>query len=236
MKVVSNTEKGNRKINEDYIIVDEINKVFILADGIGGCNAGEVASELSCKKLYDLIKQENYKFFDEKDAIDIFKKTDVYINDISLKNIEYNKMGTTLVLLQYDEEKIRVTYVGDSRVYGISIDENVIIQLTTDHTLGQELIRQGIDIDDEIYEENKNKLIDCIGYKKGVKPEVIEEETNRFDYLVICSDGLHDYIDMNFVKDTLFQENIEIANEIIMSKALDLSYDNISFIIIKLND
>jgi protein phosphatase len=181
-----------RKNNEDNYCVMENkfgHKIFIIADGMGGHNAGEVASEMACKIISNcftsLTSVPNYKEF-LKTSIslanhNIYKK--------SLIHSEMSKMGTTVSVIIYDSKLAYTGHVGDSRIYYMS--NTSIKQITKDHTLVQAMVDSGT-----LKEENaktvkyKNVLLQALGTSQTLTIEIKELKLPNDFRFMMCTDGL----------------------------------------------
>ncbi|MGL5379787.1 Stp1/IreP family PP2C-type Ser/Thr phosphatase [Clostridium sp.] len=185
------SDVGNvRKLNEDYAhyIQRETYKVFVVADGMGGHNAGEVASEMAVNSVIDYID----KNFDTND-INILKKAVEYANskvyDFGHSKDEYNGMGTTLTACLITKEFIHIANVGDSSCFGIR--EGIVKKLTIDHSLVQELVDLGTITEQEAQKHPQRNIITrAIGTKKWVDIDIFKLPIGRFGLFMLCSDGL----------------------------------------------
>lgn len=186
------TDLGNiRSLNEDYFefYENEDFKIYVVADGMGGHNAGEIASKTAGKSLVEYIKN-NYK--DEKDK-DLLKSAIEYANkqvyDLAYKDETYNGMGTTLVACYITKELVQVANVGDSACFGINDKE--IHKITKDHSLVQELLDSGsISKEEAENHPNKNIITRAIGTDKKVEIDVFNIEKSKYNLFILCTDGL----------------------------------------------
>lgn len=193
------SDLGNKRtLNEDYAEVYNGNNysVFVLADGMGGHNAGEIASENASKAFIEYInKNINIKEKDKliKDAF-IYANSEVY--NLARCSEKLSGMGTTLVACLISEEKIYIANVGDSSCFGIK--ENEAVKITKDHSLVQELLDSGsITVEQAINHPQKNVITRAIGTSKEVEVDIFEIEKNKYEYFLMCSDGLSNDIDIN---------------------------------------
>lgn len=189
---------GNlRTINEDYLdyYVCDGYQLYIVADGMGGHNAGDVASKMCVHKIKEYINQKYSQYDDiEKmlsDAVN-FANRSIYVK--SLDNKKYKGMGTTLTLAFVYCGKIYIVNVGDSCFFVIKNGE--ITKITKDHSLVQQFVDNGILTQDEAKDHpNKNIITRSVGINQNVEIDffVIDEEDRSF-YL-LCTDGLVNDID-----------------------------------------
>lgn len=185
------SDVGNiRKLNEDYAEYLETDKykLYIIADGMGGHNAGEVASMMAVKEVKKYFEN-NFQIND----IGFLKKAILAANkavyEYSHKEVEYNGMGTTLTACLIVNDKVQIGHVGDSCCFGIK--NNNVTKITKDHSLVQELLDMG-SINEEQAEKHpqRNVITRAIGTSEWVEVDiynVLEEDYNVF---MLCSDGL----------------------------------------------
>lgn len=210
-RIESITHVGlTRAQNEDSFIIEENklgHRLMIVADGMGGHNAGEVASNLVCEiigKEFLLVEEGvDYKKFIEK----VIVKANQEVYKQSLLNTQYSKMGTTVTMVVYDNQRVYTGHIGDSRLY--FVDEKNIIQITKDHTLVQAMVEAGTLQPEEVeYSKLKNVLIQALGTSKNITIEIKEIKLPRYYSLVICSDGLSGPVKDEEIRDIM---NLELA-------------------------
>ena len=199
--------RGN---NEDYFhIPKEENdiKLFIVADGMGGENAGEVASCLAVSSIALHILS-NYQDTHDiplllRQAINSANKT-VYQTAKSDKN--YNHMGTTVVCAIVKNNVVYVANVGDSRCY--LVNENNLQQISIDHSFVQEMIDKGLlSVDEAKNHPNKNLITRAIGVDRFVDTDVFIKPFNKGDKLLLATDGLTGMIDKEKISAIINSEN-----------------------------
>ncbi len=187
--------RGN---NEDYFHIpqDENDiKLFIVADGMGGENAGEVASCLAVSSIA-LHVLSNYNEVDDiplllRQAINNANKT-VFQTAKSDKN--YSRMGTTVVCALVKDNVVYVANVGDSRCY--IVNENNLQQISIDHSFVQEMIDKGLlSVDEAKNHPNKNLITRAIGVERFVDTDVFLKPFNKGDKILLATDGLTGMID-----------------------------------------
>ncbi|WP_294385631.1 Stp1/IreP family PP2C-type Ser/Thr phosphatase [uncultured Clostridium sp.] len=179
-----------RSLNEDYAsyIEEEDYKLYIVADGMGGHNAGEVASEMAVNAVKLYVK-DNYK----SDGINVLENAIIFANekiyDKARCGSEYKGMGTTLVAAFVYEDNVIVANVGDSSCFGII--DNDIIKITKDHSLVQELIDSGSITEEEGRNHpKKNVITRALGTNNIVKVDIFKIDINTYDKYLLCTDGL----------------------------------------------
>lgn len=189
---------GNLRVtNEDcfgqYVNEDDSIAFFIIADGMGGHNAGEVASRMAVDQFLAASK----KFKGEKSKKDVknfarntLKEINSIIFNSASLNEQHHGMGTTSVLSIITKNKITVANVGDSRAYFISDNEKR--QLTIDHSYIEYLIRNGV-IDRDLAKEHpdRNVITRALGVAPEIAVDTFEITYKAGDLLIMCSDGLN---------------------------------------------
>jgi len=197
------TDKGlTRPNNEDRYCIAENPTLFIVADGMGGHAAGEIASQIAIDATLDQIKKADSppeQFVGEydntiSDAANRLASAVRLANQVIYKTAQDNKawqgMGTTItVVWPIANDKIVIAHVGDSRIY--LIRDNKIKRLTRDHSIIEEQIDQGLITEKQVPDSQvKNIITRCLGYDSLVQVDVNELELENDDTLLLCSDGL----------------------------------------------
>ena len=179
-----------RSLNEDYAgyIEEEEFKLYVVADGMGGHNAGEVASEMAVKAVEAYVK-ENYK----EQGSNVLENAVLFANEKiynkAIVGSEYKGMGTTLVAALVYRNTIIVANVGDSSCFGV-IDNN-ITKITKDHSLVQELIDSGTITEEEGRNHpKKNVITRALGTNNIVKIDIFKYDLSSYDKYLLCTDGL----------------------------------------------
>lgn len=225
---------GNyRKINEDYVgyIEDEYFKLYIIADGMGGHNAGEIASKMAVESTIEYVKLNKDEINVEKLLVDSIQYSNKKIYELSKNVQEMNGMGTTITACLIKNDSIIVANVGDSSCYIIKND--TITKITKDHSLVQQLIDEGSITELEaVSHPNKNIITRALGTSLDLKVDTFELKIDANYKVILCTDGLTNEVSANEIYD------IVINNDIITSceKLIDLSKlrggrDNISVIV-----
>lgn len=186
-----------RVVNQDYVFsclepVGNLPNLFIVADGMGGHQAGDFASSYSVKKFLESVslslQKHPHKIF--QDAIRYANKE---LIEKSRTNPDLRGMGTTMVVLTIVGDKAYVANVGDSRLYLL---EDELTQITIDHSLVQEMIRIG-----ELTKESarnhpdKNIITRAVGAGKDINVDFFEFHITKDSVLLMCSDGLSNMVD-----------------------------------------
>lgn len=188
-----------RKNNEDFIRTDDTLGIYLLADGIGGHNAGEVASALAVETVYSVLRSNI-----ERTEIDGYFELMIHamqtahweISSKALTNSSFSKMGTTLVATVLREELAYIAHAGDSRCYLFQHgprDGNRLRRLTNDHTVGYQRLASGVPIE-QIPKRQFHTLTQSIGCGNPPCPDFNVVEFKQGDLLLLCSDGLNDML------------------------------------------
>lgn len=229
-----------REINEDYFYIsyldDEI-QLFILADGMGGYNGGEVASKLAVTSAKNYILSNFEKNNSDKDTIlDLVKNSSQYANMVvyekAKENPELSKMGTTLDICLIYQSKAFISHIGDSRIYRIRKD--FMRKLTKDHSYVQQLIDEGkITKEESLKHPKKNMLMKALGCTPFIEPDAMIKGFIKEDVILMCSDGLTNMVSEERIKQ-IIKENPTDATKLLVQEANDNGgNDNITAIIIR---
>jgi PPM family protein phosphatase len=238
LEIVKLTDPGMvRSHNEDSVGSDADSGFVILADGMGGYNAGEVASGMAVAMLSDNLKaalhggQRDMKTL----ACEEIQKTNGAIFQAAQSQPQYNGMGTTLVLALFYNNRVTVAHIGDSRLYRLRGDQ--FEQVTRDHSLLQEQIDSGmITREDARHSHNKNLVTRALGVEPEVEIEVHEYPVLPGDLFLLCSDGLNDMVTDDDIQLTvgLMGANLEMAAQQLVQMANDNGgRDNVSVILVR---
>ncbi len=219
------TDVGKKRPhNEDAYLVDEELGLFAVADGMGGHAAGEVASSTAVQSLRGALGE-------GKMVLDAFARTpsieagekvaelmeravqkacaDVYA--VSLRDVSKRGLGTTLVALLACGSKAVVGHVGDSRVY--LFRKHRAHQLTEDHTMVQEQLKRGLISKDEVATaENRNVITRAVGIQASVAVDTLVTDLQPGDVYLLCTDGLHGYLQEDELPSLLAQEKDRLAD------------------------
>lgn len=241
IKAYAKSDTGKvREMNQDYYYIstslDEV-QLYILADGMGGYNGGEIASSLAVQTAKNYIEN-NFKDIekDKESIIQLLGSSIEYANMVvyekSKENPELQGMGTTIEVCLIYNNKVYIGHVGDSRIYRIR--KNFIRKLTQDHSYVQKLVKEGtITKEQAAHHPQKNMLMKALGCNAFVEPDVMVKGFLKDDILIICSDGLSNLVNQETIYEMAIK-NIEQATKDLVELANDRGgYDNITVIIIK---
>lgn len=239
MKAYSITDIGERrKINQDYVYccdsqIGNLPNLFIVADGMGGHNAGDYASRFCVEFFTNRIKESNHP--SPISAIEAaLRETNEALLRKAQEQIDYEGMGTTFVVATILDNKMYVANIGDSRLYVIG---NEIRQITEDHSLVQAMVKSGkLDRDEARQHPNKNIITKALGADTFVEPDFFEVDLEEGDTVLMCSDGLTNMLEdediINIIKS--YDDPQTAADVLVRTANQNGGIDNISIILVKI--
>ncbi|MHB8156748.1 MAG: Stp1/IreP family PP2C-type Ser/Thr phosphatase, partial [Desulfocucumaceae bacterium] len=187
-----------RKRNEDSICVLPDLAFFAVADGMGGHLAGEVASHLAVETVVEHLRAGTEPRLENK----LYKgvlQANSKVFEASKSNVSYRGMGTTLTAAVIKDRKMVLAHVGDSRAY--LLREDNIVTLTEDHSLVQEMLKQGGITKEQARDHpHRNVLTRALGTDPTVEVDMIETGLKKGDTVLICSDGLYGLVEDNVIQ------------------------------------
>ncbi|MCX7842939.1 MAG: Stp1/IreP family PP2C-type Ser/Thr phosphatase [Clostridia bacterium] len=231
-----------REVNEDsYNVLAGYSNVpvsFIIADGMGGHNSGEIASQTAVNYISNYIMENPSDFCEEgrisQAILQAVRNTNSRVYELSLANQENSGMGTTFILAVVCNKRLYIGHVGDSRVY--LLRDGIIEQITTDHSYIEELVRTGSISREEAQNHPKKNLITrALGCGIDVEVDLYTCNIKENDIYLLCTDGLTNLVDENDIKQILESQDdpeeacgklVELAN----SRGGD---DNVTVIVFK---
>ncbi len=238
MKAYAKTDIGaKRQTNQDYVFcsmqpVGSLPNLFIVADGMGGHKAGDLASRYTVEEFLEVVKAST-----EDNPITIIEEAvsqaNLLLIEKSKESIDYEGMGTTLVVATIIGKSIFIANVGDSRLYLVN---NEIQQITRDHSLVEEMISLGeIDRKNARTHEKKNIITRAIGVDSEVMADFFEIDYSEGDIILMCSDGLTNMIEDEDIKLIINQGNDleKISDKLIEVANKNGGKDNISVILVE---
>ena len=229
-----------RELNEDYFSVsypEDAIQLFVLADGMGGYNGGEIASQLAVNSVKNYISSnfENAKQTREE-LLELVKSASQYANMVvyekSQSSEELKKMGTTLDICLIYQGKAYIAHIGDSRIYRYR--KGFFRKLTKDHTYVQELVDVGkITKEESINHPEKNMLMKALGVAPFIEPDVMIKGFMKDDIYLMCSDGLTNMVSEDNIR-RIIDENPVDSTKLLVQAANDGGgVDNVTAIIIR---
>ncbi len=238
LKTFSKTDIGRkRKLNQDCVYTCEVPlgnlpNLFIVADGMGGHNAGDYASAYTVKAI-----EREVMMCEEKEPIRIMREAiecaNVEIFRKAAAEEDFKGMGTTVVVATVVDDILYVANVGDSRLY--LIDEQ-IQQITKDHSLVEEMVRIGeIDRSAARSHPDKNIITRAIGASETIEIDFFEVDLKKGDLILMCSDGLTNMIEDEDIRMVVRAQRdvVQIVEELIKVANHNGGKDNIAVIIVE---
>lgn len=242
LKVIILSDLGNIRTNNedmglffkiaDENIIREKGCMLMVADGMGGHQAGEVASKMAS----EIISREYFEQTNgtvEKNLAAAFIQANKKIFEKSTSSQTHKGMGTTCTVLVVIDQDIYFAHVGDSRAYIVKGDS--IMQITTDQTYVQELVNSGeITAAEAAVHPKRNVLTNAMGTKPDMKVDTgkYKYRFENNDRLLLCSDGLYDYLNQEELKEILLQNSLKAAADKMIQEAKTRGgHDNITVVI-----
>jgi PPM family protein phosphatase len=248
LEIASCTDPGMvRSHNEDSIATDAANGLVVLADGMGGYNAGEVASGMATTVIVAEMRQilattqpnqidpRTNQTIAARLVREQVLRANSSIYQAAQNQPQYAGMGTTLVVALFYDNRVLVAHLGDSRLY--LLREGALRQLTRDHSLLQEQIDSGLLTAEQAKNaQHKNLVTKALGIDPSVEPEIHEYQTRPGDLYLVCSDGLCDMVEDNEISMALqaLGGNLKLAAQQLVQMANDNGgRDNVSVILVR---
>lgn len=238
LKTFSITDIGQkRKVNQDYVYTSEVPignlpNVFIVADGMGGHNAGDYASKTTVETM---VKEIGESF--EKNPIRIMGKAIEAANELvrrkASEEADLEGMGTTVVAATCIGKYLQVANVGDSRLYVMNKD---IKQITRDHSLVEEMVRMGgLGKEEARNHPDKNIITRAVGANDTIEVDFFTVELEEGDHVLMCTDGLTNMLEDEEIRMILSgaRDIVEGAQELVAAANAQGGQDNISVILLE---
>lgn len=237
-----------RNHNEDNFAVIDEDKLYIVADGMGGHASGEVASQMAIETVSEFFrstsadldatwpyKMDHSKGYEENRLITGIKLANLRIHQTAQANAKLRGMGTTLVSVLVVNEGVIVGHVGDSRVYRMR--SGVLQQLTEDHSLLNDYRRMKEMSGEEVENfPHKNVVVRALGLAEQVYVDILVDEYQRDDVFLLCSDGLCGMLDDETMLATATRfSSIDTATNTLVKQANDAGgNDNITALLVRI--
>ncbi|HET6147561.1 MAG TPA: Stp1/IreP family PP2C-type Ser/Thr phosphatase [Polyangia bacterium] len=238
-----------REINEDNFLVDKKLSLFVVADGMGGHASGEVASHLAVHEFRAAVEA-------GKDVVERYAKGDTSVRPQDILALlesaihaagsavyqkgqaepEKRGMGTTTSALLIAGDRGFIAHVGDSRIYMLRSGQ--VVQLTEDHSLLNELIRRGKitkeGFEDSPYKQYRNAVTRAVGVYETVQGDTIDFEILPGDQFLVCSDGLHAYLDDHKIIELLKGDDVtDVPKKMVELANAGGGHDNITALVVR---
>lgn len=247
-RCVGVTDTGRvREHNEDTFGTDADIGLVVLADGMGGYKAGEVASGITVRTVMSLVKdavdREDLTRRDDATGLtrpgillrDAIQRANKIIHQTAKTQPNCEGMGTTVVAGLFFDDKLTIAHVGDSRLYRMR--DGKLVQMTQDHSLLQELVARGFYTPEEAARaSSKNYVTRALGVEATVEVEITEVPVQKDDVYLLCSDGLSDMVEDDDIQLTIstFGANLEtLAKQLVTLGNDNGGRDNISIVLVR---
>lgn len=244
MQSCAKTDVGiMRQMNQDYCFADNnrvglLPNLFIVADGMGGHNAGDFASRFCVEKFVEIMRNAGEGVLSRLSFIeDAIRETNEQLIVKAAENSELEGMGTTFVAATIDSDNImNVVNIGDSRLYVIDSD---IWQVTEDHSLVMEMVKNGdIKKEEARFHPKKNVVTRAISAMGVVIPDMFEVPLEKGNIVLLCSDGLSNMLADSEILETVkeYDENLDRCAEVLIDRAnKNGGKDNISVVLVRID-
>ncbi|HEX5108873.1 MAG TPA: Stp1/IreP family PP2C-type Ser/Thr phosphatase [Vicinamibacterales bacterium] len=226
------SHKGRRKTNEDSMVIDPEIGLFVVADGMGGHNAGEVASALAVKSLHEFLGRAEEA--NESTLAEALCVANDQVLNAASTNSTYEGMGTTVVAACIKGGSVVFANVGDSRIYRMS--GGALQQLTLDDSwVSRVLPADAIGSEEASRHPMRHVLTKVVGLREDMEPSVGSSPFAPGDTLLLCSDGLHGVVNDDAIATLLRQPGSveEIASELVERALSSGSTDNITAVVVR---
>ena len=241
MKSFGMTDVGKkRKVNQDYLFYSDepvgcFPNLYIVADGMGGHNAGDKASSLAVTRFVELAgKQDRELPFLTMERI--ISQVNREVHRVSVQEEQYAGMGTTFVAATVIDREAYIMNIGDSRLYYYN---GSLEQVTLDHSLVEELVRAGeLNPEESRNHPQKNIITRAIGVGENLVPDFFRKKMDRDSYLLLCSDGLSNMVDDESLFDILNAGGTEkeITEKCVEEALFYGGIDNIAVVVARQDD
>ena len=243
MEVGFKTDRGLRRSNnEDACYVLKQDKVFIVADGVGGNNSGELASKTCVDEIAKFVECHDLHQFHTDDEIQAyFEKC---IKDVNFKVLELSQrheenwgMATTVVVAHLHKGQLYILNVGDSRAY--ILRDGVMTQITEDHTYVNSLVKAGLITAEEAeHHENRNMITRAVGADHRIEADFFVVTAALGDRLLICTDGLHGEVGLDEITEIMCKDETmtDICDELVKIANAKGGNDNITMVVVEVTE
>ena len=242
MDVGFKTDKGAKRINnEDAFFVMKKDGIFILADGVGGTNSGEIASRTAVNEIAQYF-EDNPLVTEDREALcteiyNAVKKANTRVYNMSQRYSANKGMATTMLISCIRGDNLYICNVGDSRAY--LYERGHLKQLSVDHTYVNELIKAGVISKEEAKTHGeKNMITRAVGAEEEIEPDFFHLKLNNYSTVLMCTDGLYGEVPEDEIIE-VFERNLSMTDT--CDTFVDMAnehggHDNITVICIKMTE
>ncbi len=227
MKSFSITDVGRqRAVNQDCLFTSEkpvgpLPNLYLVADGMGGHKAGDVASRNAIEQAVQFIRASKETDDPARVMQDAISQANRAVLELAASNVDYSDMGTTFVAAVILDKKVMVANVGDSRMYLVG---DGIRQISRDHSLVEDMVRRGqLDRESARFHPQKNIITRALGVRSVVAADFFEEPLKPGEMLLLCTDGLTNMLDDEEIR-VIISQQPDMAGKV--SKLVDAANAN----------
>ena len=236
MKIYGNSDIGLvRRANEDSFRCENFSEntaLLVVCDGMGGANGGSTASQMAVETIYTVLREGLHDNMEPAELRELLlhavEEANMAVYRFSLAEPELRGMGTTVVAAVLQKEAAYIAHVGDSRAYHVKSEG--IEQLTVDHSMVQELVRSGdLTALQAKTHPQKNIITRAVGVNESVAADFMQETFLPGDVLLLCTDGLTNYVEDDTILESVRNEPLEhFCNDLIALAKENGGGDNIT--------
>ena len=240
IQVASISDRGlseKRPMNEDSFLADAARGIFVVADGVGGADAGEIASQKAVDVLNDAFPEKVSDGEDVEDLMELaIQKANSAIHQMAAEHPRFSMMATTVVALHLEGARATIGHVGDSRLYRLSPDGKLLRE-TEDHSIVEEEVRAGrMTPEQAANHPSKNVISRALGAEESVEVDMKTIEVGEGNSFLLCTDGITRHIPDNELRELLLSGQ---SVEAICAEMKDRCYqrgaeDNLTAVIVQL--
>ena len=240
-----------REENEDNFLDDEEEKIFLVADGMGGLARGEMASRIAAETIRDFIKRSRCgdapwpitpqnRFSEEENRfLAAAAAANQAIYHEFLRDVDQRSMGTTLTGLLVDDQRVIIAHIGDSRVYRLR--NETLELLTEDHSFVMEEVRQGnLTLEQAMKHPHKHVLSRALGTFECAQVDISSHEAQDGDLYLLCSDGLYDMVSdremLSVIQSNIEKPLSELGERLVSAANQQGGRDNITVVLVRLDE
>src|SRR3989441_4348822 len=239
IQVASISDRGlseKRPMNEDSLLADAARGIFVVADGVGGADAGEVASQKAVDVLNDAFPDKVSDGEDVEDLMELaIQKANSAIHQLAADNPRFSMMATTVVALHLDGARATIGHVGDSRLYRLT-PEGKLLRETEDHSIVEEEVRAGrMTPEQAANHPSKNVISRALGAEESVEVDMKTIEVGEGNSFLLCTDGITRHIPDNELRELLLSgQSVEAICEQMKERCYQRgAEDNLTAIIVQ---
>src|SRR5437763_17063363 len=220
VQVGSISDRGlsdKRPLNEDSYLADPARGIFVVADGVGGADAGEIASQTAVDVLNDAFRQKITDGEDVEDLMELaIQRANSSIHQMALDNPRFSMMATTVVALHLEGNRATIGHVGDSRLYRLTPDGKLHRE-TEDHSIVEEEVRAGrMTPEQAANHPSKNVISRALGAEDSVEADMKTIEVEDGTEFLLCTDGITRHVPDNEIRQLMVVSNNldDLCNEL----------------------